>query len=313
MLFFFFFNATATTEIYTLSLHDALPIYIGGLMPTSRDIEGIVEMMLDATQNYRAPLTPERLFSWHAALFPTGWSGMHQITVGSWRPESAGAMQIISGPISRETVHFEAPVAARIESEMTRFLTWFDGERTMDPILKAGLAHLWFVTIHPFEDGNGRVARAIADLALARADNLGERFYSMSAQIELERKEYYTQLERQQRGTVDVTTWLDWFLDCLGRALTNTNETLANVLYKAQLWNYVNQQTVNQRQRLILNRMLDNFKGYMTTSKYAKLAKCSTDTALRDIQDFVSRGIFIQNPGGGRSTSYRLATIEQNL
>lgn len=293
------------------SIAQRLGIDIGGLMPTSRDVEGIVEMMLDATQNYAVPLTMARLFGWHAALFPTGWSGMHQITVGGWRPASAGAMQIVSGPISRETVHFEAPAAARVEPEMAMFLTWFDGEPSVDPILKAGLAHLWFVTIHPFEDGNGRIARAIADMALAQADNLGERFYSMSAQIELERKEYYTQLERQQRGTVDVTSWLDWFLDCLGRALANADETLANVIYKARLWDYVNRQPVNERQRRILNRMLDNFKGYMTTSKYAKLVKCSTDTALRDIQDFVSRGIFIQNPGSGRNTSYRLATSEE--
>ena len=293
------------------SIAQRLGIDIGGLMPTSRDVDGIVDMMLDATQKYTDPLTRERLFGWHAALFPTGWSGMHQITVGTWRPKSAGAMQIVSGPISRETIHFEAPTAARIESEMTTFLAWFDSEQTIDPILKAGLAHLWFVTIHPFEDGNGRIARAIADMALARADNLSERFYSMSAQIELERKEYYTQLERQQRGTVDVTAWLDWFLDCLGRALAKADETLATVRYKAQLWNYVNQQAVNERQRQILNRMLDNFKGYMTTSKYAKLAKCSTDTALRDIQDFVLRGIFVQNPGRGRSSSYRLVASDE--
>ncbi|NEQ52932.1 MAG: Fic family protein [Leptolyngbya sp. SIO3F4] len=197
-------GAILSPDAVQSSIAQRLGIDIGGLIPTSRDVDGIVEVMLNATQNYVAPLTGERLFGWHAALFPTGWSGMHQITLGNWRPESAGAMQIISGPISRETVHFEAPVATRVESEMSTFLAWFDGKQTIDPILKAGLAHLWFVTIHPFEDGNGRIARAIADMALARADNLAERFYSMSAQIELERKEYYTQLERQQRGTVDV-------------------------------------------------------------------------------------------------------------
>ncbi|MEO0867435.1 MAG: Fic family protein [Cyanobacteria bacterium J06642_11] len=304
-------GAVLDPETVRSSIAQRLGIDIGGLMPSSRDVDGIVEVMLDATQNYAEPLTPTRLFGWHGSLFPTGWSGMHQITVGQWRPESAGAMQIVSGPISRETVHFEAPAAARVDSEMTEFLAWFDGKDALDPILKAGLAHLWFVTIHPFEDGNGRIARAIADMALARADNLAERFYSMSAQIELERKVYYTQLERQQRGTVDVIGWLHWFLDCLGRALASADDTLAHVLYKAKLWNYVNQQPVNERQRLILNRMLDGFKGHMTTSKYAKLAKCSTDTALRDIQDFVTRGVFVQNPGGGRSTSYRLAVSEE--
>ncbi|MEM6254879.1 MAG: Fic family protein [Cyanobacteria bacterium P01_D01_bin.156] len=304
-------GAVLNPDVVRSSIAQRLGIDIGGLLPTSRDVDGIVEVMLDATQNYDVPLTRERLFGWHAALFPTGWSGMHEITVGGWRPESAGAMQIISGPISRETIHFEAPIAARVEAEMSIFLAWFKEEQAIDPILKAGLAHLWFVTIHPFEDGNGRIARAIADMALARADNLAERFYSMSAQIELERKEYYTQLERQQRGTVDVTGWLDWFLDCLGRALASANETLAHVLYKTELWNYANRQPVNERQQLILNRMLENFKGHMTTSKYAKLAKCSTDTALRDIQDFVARGVFIRNSGGGRSTSYRLATNEE--
>lgn len=293
------------------SIAQKLGIDIGGVTPASRDVEGIVEMMLDATQNYTEPLTAQRLFGWHAALFPTGWSGMHQISVGIWRPEAAGAMQIVSGPIGRETVHFEAPTATRIDAEMAAFLHWFEELQSIDPILKAGLAHLWVVTIHPFEDGNGRIARAIADMALARADQTGDRFYSLSSQIERERKTYYKELERQQRSTLDVTQWLEWFLACLGRAIVDAEETLAAVLYKAQLWDYVNQGPVNARQRLILNRMLDGFKGYMSTSKYAKLAKCSTDTALRDIQDFTARGIFIRNPGRGRSTSYRLATIEE--
>lgn len=293
------------------SIAQKLGIDIGGVPLASRDVEGTVEMMLDATQQYSISLTAQRLFGWHAALFPTGWSGMHQITVGAWRPASVGAMQIVSGPIGREMVHFEAPNASRIDAEMEMFLSWFGNSQPTDPILKAGLAHLWFVTIHPFEDGNGRIARAIADMALARADNTGDRFYSMSSQIESERKMYYKKLEQQQRSTLDVTPWLDWFLDCLGRALVNAEDNLETILYKAKLWAYANQAPVNERQRLILNRMLDGFKGHMHTSKYAKLAKCSTDTALRDIQDFTARGVFVKNPGRGRSTSYRLATVEE--
>ncbi len=289
------------------SIARCLGIDIAGLIPVSRHVEGIVEMMLDATQQFLKPLTKERLFDWHAALFPTGRSGMHHITVGNWRTIDAGPMQVISGPIGQERVHFEAPSADRLEKEMTQFLQWFEHKDNLDPVLKAGIAHLWFVTIHPFEDGNGRIGRAIADMSLARADGIADRFYSLSTQIELERKEYYNQLERQQSSTVEITAWLEWFLACLGRAIANAEEMLSNVLFKAQLWNKLNQDSVNERQRLIINRMLENdFKGYMNTSKYAKLAKCSADTALRDIQDLKARGIFIQNQAGGRSTSYRL-------
>ncbi len=293
------------------SLARKLGIDIGGFVAVGRDVEGIVEVMVDATSQYDQPLTKDRLFAWHAALFPTGRSGMRTITVGNWRPESAGAMQVVSGPIGRERVHFEAPDALRLESEMATFLEWFDGALTVDPFIKAAIAHLWFVTIHPFEDGNGRIARAIADMALAQADGMAERFYSMSAQIDAERKAYYTQLERQQRHSTDITGWLDWFLDCLGRAVNAAETTLATVLYKAALWQIANHQQVNQRQRLILNRMLDGFKGYMNTSKYAKLAKCSTDTALRDIRNLVTRGLLIPNAAGGRSTSYRLPDVEE--
>ena len=293
------------------SIARRLGLDIGGLIPTSRDVEGIVEVMLDATQLHTNPLTEERLFDWHAALFPTGRSGMHRITVGAWRPETAGPMQVVSGPIGKEQVHFEAPSATRIPEEIDAFLTWFESVTAIDPVLKAGLAHLWFVTIHPFEDGNGRIARAIADMALARADGTSERFYSLSKQIEAERKTYYIQLERQQRGTLDVTVWLDWFLGCLGRAIESAEDTLAAVLYKAEIWSNVNERPVNERQRLILNRMLDGFKGNMSTSKYAKLAKCSQDSALRDIRDFLERGIFVRNAGKGRSTTYRLATAEE--
>lgn len=293
------------------SIARRLGLDIGGLVPASRDVEGIVEMMLDATQNFAAPLTTERLFGWHAALFPTGRSGMHRITVAAWRPPSAGAMQVISGPIDRETVHFQAPEAARLEDEMQAFLAWFESDQGIDPVLKAGLAHFWFVTIHPFEDGNGRIARAIADMALARSDGSGERFYSMSTQIEKERKAYYRELEAQQRGELDVTPWLSWFLECLGGALNAAEKTLGAVLFKATLWEQVNRESVNERQRLVLTRMLDGFKGHMHSSKYAKLAKCSQDTALRDIRELTARRLLIQNPGGGRSTSYRLPTAEE--
>jgi len=289
------------------SIARRLGIEIAGLIPASRDVEGIVEMMLDATQKFSSPLTSERLFGWHAALFPTGRSGMHRITVGDWRKIEAGPMQVVSGPAGREKVHFEAPSAEKLEEEMKTFLKWFEQKDNTDPVLRAGVAHLWFVTIHAFEDGNGRIARAIGDMALARADGTKERFYSLSSQIERERKDYYSQLEKQQRDTPDITPWLAWFLDCLGRALTSAEDTLGNVMFKAKLWEMINQRPVNARQRHIINRMLeDGFEGHMNTSKYATMTKCSNDTALRDIQELKVRGIFIQNPGGGRSTSYRL-------
>ncbi|TIH19831.1 Fic family protein [Marinifilum sp. JC120] len=291
------------------SIAQRLGIDIAGLKPAGRDVDGIVEMMLDATQRYAEPLTKDRLCDWHAALFPTGRSGIKRITVADWRPAEVGAMQVISGPMGREKVHFEAPDADRLEDEMVKFLEWFESEDDTDPVLRAGIAHLWFVTIHPFEDGNGRIARTIADMALARADGAAERYYSMSTQIELKRKDYYSHLERQQRGTPEITKWLEWFLDCLKEALINAESTLSHVLHKASLWERISQQSpINERQQLVLGRMLDeNFKGYMNSSKYAKLAKCSTDTALRDIKDLKERGILVQNPGGGRSTSYRLS------
>lgn len=302
---------TLNSDEVRSSIARKLGIDIGGFIAVGRDVEGIVEVMIDATSQYEQPLTKDRLFAWHAALFPTGRSGMRAITVGNWRSESVGPMQVVSGPMSREWVHFEAPEALRLEAEMTDFLAWFDGTAALDPLIKAAIAHLWFITIHPFEDGNGRIARAIADMALARADGMSDRFYSMSAQIEAERKTYYQQLERQQRNSVDITGWLDWFLDCLGRAITTAESMLSAVLYKAELWKIANRHSVNDRQRLILNRMLDGFKGHMNTSKYAKLAKCSTDTALRDIRNLLTRGLLVQNPGGGRSTSYRLPDIDE--
>ncbi len=290
------------------SIARRLGLDIAGLVPASRHVEGIVEMMLDATQTFSEPLTKDRLFGWHAALFPTGRSGMHKITVGGWRTADAGAMQVVSGPAGREKIHFEAPGAERLEKETKTFLAWFEKKTGLDAVLKAGIAHFWFVTIHPFEDGNGRIARAIGDMALARTDGTADRFYSLSSQIERERKAYYDHLERQQRSDIDITEWLSWFLDCMGHAIASAEMTLGNVLFKAELWTRINQSPVNNRQRNVINRMLeDRFKGFMNTSKYAKLAQCSNDTALRDIQDLVARGIFLQNEGGGRSTSYALA------
>ncbi|MBC6445249.1 MAG: Fic family protein [Alphaproteobacteria bacterium GM202ARS2] len=298
------------TEVRS-SVARRLGMDVGGLVPSSRDVDGVVEMMLDATQGFAEPLTRSRLFNWHRSLFPTGNSGMRRIVVGAWRKAATEPMQVVSGAIGREKVHFQAPAADTLDDEMRVFLAWFNQQRTLDPVIKAGIAHLWFVTIHPFEDGNGRMARAISDMALARADGMRERFYSLSSQIKAERKAYYQQLESQQRGSPDITGWLDWFLGCLGRAIARAEGTLSRVLFKAQLWETINQKPINERQRLIINRMLDDsFKGYMNTSKYAQLAKCSTDTALRDIQALKGRGIFIQNAGGGRSTSYRLPSGE---
>lgn len=286
------------------SIARRLGMAFAGMRLANRDVEGVVEMMLDATQNFSKPLTQKRLFDWHAALFPTGRSGMH---VANWRDDKEGPMQVVSGPIGREKVHFEAPSANTLKKGMTKFLSWFEKKDDIDPVLKAGISHLWFVTLHPFQDGNGRIGRAIADMALARAEKVPDRFYSLSMQFESERKDYYDQLERQQRSPPEITGWLEWFLDCLDRSISNAEVILSKVLFKSELWKKINQNPVNERQRHIINCMLeDDFKGHMNTSKYAKLAKCSKDTALRDIQDFKARGIFIQNPGKGRSTSYRL-------
>jgi Fic family protein len=289
------------------SIARRLNLDIAGLIPTARHVDGVVEMMLDATLHCSDPVTAERLYGWHAALSPTGRSGMHRNTVGTWRTADAGPMKVVSGAIGNETIHFEAPKASRLDHEMEVFLDWCSTDQKMDPVLKAGIAHFWFVTIHPFEDGNGRIARALGDLFLTRADGSPERFYSLSRQIEAERKTYYSTLETQQRNTTDITHWLDWFLNCLDRSLTYSVRALASILFKSHLWDMLNKTGVNERQRLVINRMLDNgFEGFMNTSTYAKLAKCSNDTALRDIQDLKTKGVLLQNPGGGRSTSYRL-------
>ena len=288
------------------SIARRLGMDVAGLVPADRNVEGVVEMMLDATGNYAQPLTEDRLFAWHASLFPTGRSGMSKINAGNWRDDSTGPMQVVSGAIGHEKVHYEAPPAARLPEEMAKFLKWFEQPKDTDPLLTAGLAHLWFVTIHPFDDGNGRIARAIADMALARSEKTGQRFYSMSAQIRSERNDYYSTLEQTQKGTLDVTRWQSWFLDCLLRAIDGAQDTLGAVLNKAKFWERFATQPLNERQIKVLNRLLDGFEGKLTTSKWAKLAKCSQDTAYRDILDLLERGALQKDPGGGRSTSYSL-------
>ena len=289
------------------SIARRLGMDIGALAPVDRDVEGVVEMMLDATQNYAAPLTKERLFDWHAALFPTGRSGMTRIKVGAWRDGKSGPMQIVSGPIGRERIHYEAPAAEKLDREMRALLAWFGGKENVDPVIAAAVAHLWFVTIHPFEDGNGRIARAIADMALARSEQSPRRFYSMSAQIRAERKDYYEVLERTQKGDLDITAWIDWFLGCLDRAFDGAEIILASVLKKARFWETHGAVKINDRQRLVLVRLLNGFEGKLTSSKYAALAKCSQDTASRDIDDLVKQGMLVKDAAGGRSTSYSLA------
>ncbi len=283
-----------------------LGIEIGGLSPADRHVEGVVEMMLDATQQYDQPLTAERLCAWHASLFPMARSGMHQITVGAWRDDRTAPMQVVSGPVGRERVHFEAPVAERLDHEMRQFLQWFNGDATEEPVLKAALAHLWFVTIHPFDDGNGRIARAIADLSLARSEGSPQRFYSMSAQIREERSDYYRILEQTQRGTMDVTGWMEWFVGCLTRAVESAHAALSGVIHKARYWEKLRDVPLNDRQRLVISKLLEGFEGNLTTSKWAALTKSSNDTALRDVQQLVDRGVLVRNQAGGRSTSYAL-------
>ena len=297
---------TLDPEEVRSSIARHLGMDIGGAPRVTRHIDGIVEMMIDATKNYSEPLTQDRLFGWHAALFPTGRSGMRDITVGAWRSTEDDPMQVVSGPMGREKVHFEAPEAKRLSDEMAVFFEWFNASPEIDPVVKAAIAHFWFVTIHPFSDGNGRIARAITEMALARADESAERYYSMSAQIESERNKYYDSLKNSQQMTLDITCWLVWFLECLGHAIEGAQDTLTAVLRKARIWEKVNASSINDRQQTIISRLLGDFQGHLNTSKYAKLAKCSTDTALRDIRSLLDKGILIQNPGGGRSTNYRL-------
>ena len=286
------------------SLARRMGIDIGALPAVDRNVEGIVEVMLDATRKYDAPLTQSRLFDWHSALFPTGRTGMRRITVGGWRTAKSGPMQVVSGPIGKERVHYEAPESDRVKSEMAVFLKWCNAKPDMDPVIKAALAHFWFVTIHPFEDGNGRIARAIADLMLARSETTAQRFYSMSGQIQQERNDYYQVLERCQKGELDITVWVEWFLNCLRRAIDASAMTLEKVLAKAAFWKAHAGQSFNDRQRKVVNRLLDGFEGKLTSSKWAKLTKCSQDSALRDISDLVDRNILVKEEAGGRSTSY---------
>jgi Fic family protein len=292
------------------SIARRLGIDIGGLTPADRDVEGVVEMMLDATQGYEKPLTTRRLFDWHAALFPTGRSGMSKIRVGAWRDDEKGPMQVISGPVGKEHVHYEPPEAPRLRDEMKKFLDWFEKERSTDLVLKAGVAHLWFVTVHPFEDGNGRIARAIADMALARSERSPQRFYSMSAQIRQERKTYYEILEATQKGDLNITRWLEWFLDCLSRAFDRAETILGSVHRKARFWEHLAEVYFNERQRDIIDLLLNGFEGKLTSSKWAKLTKCSQDTALRDIEDLIRNNVLVKDAAGGRSTSYSLAPFK---
>jgi len=290
------------------SIARRLGMEAGALPRADRNVEGVVEMMLDATQKFNSELTADRLFGWHASLFPTGRSNMRKIIVGAWRDDKSGPMQVVSGDFGRERVHYEAPAAGRLNAEMESFLAWFNTEDNIDPVIKAALAHLWFVSIHPFDDGNGRIARAIADMSLARSEESSQRFYSMSAQIRVERKAYYDMLEATQKGELDITPWLEWFLGCLDRAFDGAEKTLAAVFQKADFWQKHTAAKINERQRDMLNRRLDGLEGKLTSSKWALLEKCSPDTALRDIQDLLDRGILTKDEGGGRSTSYSLAT-----
>jgi Fic family protein len=300
-------GAILNPESVRSSLARRMGLSVAGAPPADRNIDGIVEMMLDATQKYTDPLTDERLFGWHGALFPSGYSGIHKIRTGAWR---AGGMQVVSGAKGNEKVHFEAPVAKRVGQEMAAFFAWFNGGEKIEPLIKAGLAHLYFVTIHPFSDGNGRIARAIAEMSLARLENSAQRFYSMSSQIREQRRSYYQILENTQKGGMDVTDWLTWFLDCLGHAIDKANMLTGSVLEKDAFWQRLKQESivVSDRQKKIINLLLDGFEGKLTTEKWAKLTKSSHDTALRDIQDLIAKGILKQQKGGGRSTAYSLVT-----
>lgn len=289
------------------SIARRLGINIAGLLPSTRHIEGVVEMMLDATQLYNSPLTEKRLFGWHAALFPTGYSGPYKIEVGRYR---TGDMQVVSGAMGKEKVHYQAVSPELVKAEMDKFLDWLNNDNTHDPVLKAAIAHFWFIIIHPFDDGNGRIGRAITDMLLARAENSGERFYSMSGQILIERKQYYEILQKVQHSAGDITEWLDWFLHCLKNAMLATENTTQKILKKAEFWKLHEHTAINERQRLMLNKLFDRFEGKLQTSKWAKITKASTDTALRDIKDLVAKGILQQTKEGGRNSNYELIYLK---
>lgn len=289
------------------SIARRLKLDIVGLVESDRHVDGVVEMLLDATQKFDQLLTEDRILGWHAALFPTGRSGISKITVADWRTDSQGPMQVISGAMGKEKVHFQAPQAKKLKSEMKAFLKWFNATVVEDSLIRAGLAHFWFITLHPFDDGNGRIARAVADMCLARSEKSSRRFYSMSSQINLERKVYYNVLEKSQKGSLDITPWLLWFLSCLDRAIENAEVTLASVLQKSKFWDRHRNVELNRRQKKVLNRLIDGFEEKLTSSKWATLTKCSQDTAGRDILDLINKKIIVKDPGGGRSTSYSLA------
>lgn len=292
------------------SIARRLGMDIAGLVAADRNIDGVVEVMVDATQKFKDPLTEDRLFSWHSALFPSGRSGMQKIVVGNWRANlKDDPMQVVSGAMGNEKVHFTAPNSNTLPKQMRAFLNWFNNSDNENAIIKAAISHLWFVTVHPFDDGNGRIARTIAELQLARADGISRRFYSMSAQIRIDRKQYYNILEKSQQGSMDITKWLDWFLSCLDRALIASEENLSNVIYKAKFWDKINDKVINERQRKMINMLLDGFNGKLTSAKWAKILKCSQDTALRDVQDLITKNILMKEPGGGRSTNYNLRKL----
>ena len=283
-----------------------LGIELAGAIESERHIDGIVEMMLDATQRYDSPITKDRLFGWHSSLFPTGWSNMYKITVADWRKDTTGPMQVVSGAMGKEKIHFEAPSSERIDSEMENLINWIESENDIDTVLKSAIVHLWFITIHPFEDGNGRITRAITEMLLARSDNSVKRFYSMSSQIRLERKHYYEILEKTQKGASEITDWILWFLECLKNSFKSTSESLSKILIKAEFWKINSKTILNERQQKMLNKLLDGFDGKLTTSKWGKICKCSQDTALRDIQDLIKKEILHKEKSGGRSTNYEL-------
>lgn len=293
------------------SIARRLGMEIAGSVESDRNVDGMVEMMIDATHNCYNALTEQRLFDWHAALFPTGRSGMYKITVGGWRQDDTGPMQVVSGALGKEKVHFQAPESTLVEAEMNRFLDWFNENGSIDLVLKASVAHLWFVTVHPFDDGNGRITRALTDMLLARSDKSLQRFYSMSAQIRIERKQYYEILERTQKGNLDITEWIKWFLTCLINALNSTDAVLNRVLFKSDFWNKHAKTIINERQKKLLNKLLDGFDGKLTSSKWSKIAKCSKDTAIRDINDLITKNILQKEDVGGRSTNYNLTFLKE--
>jgi len=290
------------------SIARRLGLEVSGLVPSDGNVDAVVEIMIDATRHFEASLTTNRILGWHNTLFPTGYSGMFKVQVGKYRDDASGPMQVVSGPIGKEKVHYQAPSAVNLENEMNTFLTWFNNSQNIDLVLKSAIAHLWFVTIHPFDDGNGRIARALADMLLAQSDGQSYRFYSMSSQIRKERSKYYKILEKTQKGNLDITLWLEWYLNCLLDAINESEGILVKVVFKHNFWLKNSSKLENKRQKKMLNKLLEGFEGKLTTSKWAKICKCSHDTALRDITDLIKKQILKKVLGGGRNTAYDLKT-----